>query len=244
VQTALSSVGFFNTPLGIAVESAGTLLVTDLTSNAIIRVDPTTGNQTVVSSGGLLNGPVGIVIRGATIYVNSQNDGTTVRVDVVTGAQEVVASGFAGPTGLAATPEAAPDLVVTALTNPPGTAARGTKFSVTDTTKNQGTGSTGTQEADATDDQEAAAGVKSRTRYYLSLNTTKDAGDKRLKGVHKVPVLAAGAQHVNTRNVTIRGNTAPNTYFILACADDTNKVAESNEGNNCTASTTTIVVTP
>jgi hypothetical protein len=129
-----------------------------------------------------------------------------------------------------------PDLVVTALTNPPGTAARGTKFSVTDTTTNQGTGSTG--------DQDAPLPGTSRTRYYLSLDAIKNAGDKRLKGAHVVPALAAGAEHTKTRNVTIPLNTAPNTYFMLACADDTKKVPESNENNNCRSSTGQITVTP
>jgi subtilisin family serine protease len=146
------------------------------------------------------------------------------------------------------------DLVVSALTNPPGSAARGTKFSVTETTKNQGTGSTSIQEADATDNDEAdaaddeeadpAAVNQTKTRYYLSLDALKDAGDKRMKGAHGVPVLAAGAEHTKTRKITIPGNTVPNTYFLLACADDTKKVVETNEGNNCKASATTIVVTP
>jgi hypothetical protein len=37
--------------------------------------------------------------------------------------------------------------------------------------------------------------------------------------------------------VTIVSGTAPGIYHVLACADDTNMVVESNETNNCIAST-------
>jgi subtilase family serine protease len=122
-----------------------------------------------------------------------------------------------------------PDLVVTALSNPPATAPVGGIFSVTETTMNQGG---------------SATTVITKTRYYLSTDTTKSSGDFRLRGAHSVPPLAAGASHTKTRNVTIRSSTAPGVYFLLACADDRQVVAESNEANQCRASTTTITVTP
>jgi subtilase family serine protease len=43
--------------------------------------------------------------------------------------------------------------------------------------------------------------------------------------------------------VTIPGNTPLGTYYLLACADDTLLVTESDETNNCIASTSTIQVT-
>jgi hypothetical protein len=36
--------------------------------------------------------------------------------------------------------------------------------------------------------------------------------------------------------VTIPSSTAPGAYYLVACADDTNGVTESNENNNCLAS--------
>jgi hypothetical protein len=36
-----------------------------------------------------------------------------------------------------------------------------------------------------------------------------------------------------TVTVTIPSSTPLNTYFLLACADDLNVMAESNESNNC-----------
>jgi hypothetical protein len=122
-----------------------------------------------------------------------------------------------------------PDLVVTALSNPPSTRAVGGVFSVTETTANQGA---------------SATVVKTHTRYYFSTDTVRGAGDKRLKGTHVVPILAAGASHTKTRNVTIPLSTQPGTYFLIACSDDRLLVSESNETNNCRASTTQITVTP
>ena len=121
----------------------------------------------------------------------------------------------------------APDLVETAVSNPPASQNRGTKFSVTDTAKNQG-------------GQQAGP---SYTRYYLSLDTVRNTGDKLLTGSRSVPALAPGATSTGTKSVTIPGNTALGTYLLLACADDTLLVSESDETNNCIASTGTIQVT-
>lgn len=126
-------------------------------------------------------------------------------------------------------PGAGPDLVVSALANPAATAPVGGSFSVTDTTTNQGAG---------------AANLKTKTRYYLSSDATKSSGDKRLKGAHTVPILAAGASHTKTRNVVVPASTAPGTYFLIACADDRLVLTETNEANNCRTSVTTILITP
>ncbi|MEK9148199.1 MAG: hypothetical protein AAB650_02070, partial [Patescibacteria group bacterium] len=51
---------------GIALEPGGSLVVTALgldTGNAVIRINPATGEQTTVASGGLLDmGPLGIAV--------------------------------------------------------------------------------------------------------------------------------------------------------------------------------------
>ena len=73
------------------------------------------------------------------------------------------------------------------------------------------------------------------TRYYLSLNGSKDAGDVLLTGTHAVPALAAGASHSGTVTVTIPATTPLNNYVVLACADDTLVVTETVETNNCLA---------
>jgi hypothetical protein len=119
-----------------------------------------------------------------------------------------------------------PDLVETAVSNPPGTAVVGGSFSVTDTVQNQGT---------------VTAGA-TKTRYYLSLDTLRSSGDKRLTGNRSVPSLTAGAESMGTVTVTIPLSTVAGTYFLLACADDRLDVSESNESNNCRASATQVTV--
>ena len=120
-----------------------------------------------------------------------------------------------------------PDLLVTAVTNPPSLAAPGSMYLITQSTKNQGA---------------IAAGL-STIRFYLSLDAVLSAGDKLLIGDRVVTALASGATDANRHtNVQIPANTAIGTYFHLACADDKKVVPESNEGNNCLASVSTIQI--
>ena len=121
-----------------------------------------------------------------------------------------------------------PDLVESTVSAPPATKARNTGFPVTDTVQNLG----------------PVASGASATRYYLSLDPVKSAGDTLLTGSRVVPALAAGASHSGTVTVTIPAATPLNTYFLLACADGPNTVVETNETNNCTPSGTTVAVTP
>ncbi len=114
----------------------------------------------------------------------------------------------------------APDLTELSISAPPATATVGSVFSVTDTVKNIGTGN-------------AAA---SYTRYYLSLDAIKNAGDILLTPSRSVGALAVAGSSTGTVSVTIPTTTAVASYYLLACADDTAVVAESNESNNCIAS--------
>ncbi|MDD5434392.1 MAG: DUF1566 domain-containing protein [Nitrospira sp.] len=107
-----------------------------------------------------------------------------------------------------------PDLIVYSL-SAPGTAGAGTTISISDTTKNIG-GST------------AAA---STIRFYLSTNTTYDAGDTLL-GSRPIASLAAGATDAGTTSVTIPTGTLSGTYYIIGRADADAVVAETNETNN------------
>ena len=121
-----------------------------------------------------------------------------------------------------------PDLVENTVSNPPATRARSTAFAVTDAAQNLG----------------ALEAGPSRTRYYLSVDTVKGAGDTLLTGYRAVPGLAAGATNSGTVTVTIPGTTPLDTYFLLACADNGNTVVESDENNNCHASSTKVTITP
>lgn len=122
----------------------------------------------------------------------------------------------------------APDLAVTALTNPPASRARGGSFGITDTVTNQGN---------------AAAGPTTN-RYYLSADQKKGAGDTLLTGTRGVPGLAAGAGSSGPATLTVPGTAPTGAFFLLGCADDLKQVAESDEKDNCTASTTTVTITP
>jgi trimeric autotransporter adhesin len=119
------------------------------------------------------------------------------------------------------------DLIVTMASMSWPAATPGTQFSAGDTVLNQG----------------GVTSATSTTRYYLSLDTAKDASDRLLTGTRAVPALAFGSSSSGNVVVTIPTSTPLGTYYLLACADDTAHVVESNEANNCLASTTTILVT-
>lgn len=115
----------------------------------------------------------------------------------------------------------APDLIISSVSNPPATSPIAGSFTVTDITRNQGT---------------AATGVSTINRYYLSLDTVKNSNDKLLSGKHGVVSLAAGAGATGTVKLTVPSGVTAGSYYLLACADDTAKVTEGNEANNCTSS--------
>jgi thermitase len=107
------------------------------------------------------------------------------------------------------------DLVVAALTAPAESGA-GLVITVSDTTRNQGSGS----------------GGASTTSFYLSLNSLLDAGDP-LIGSRPVPALAPGATHSDDdTSVTIPADTVAGTYRIIAKADGPGELVESSESNN------------
>jgi sugar lactone lactonase YvrE len=113
---------FFRHPYDIAVAADGSLLVADMGAYAtpsdraadgrIIRVDPVTGQQSLVTSGNLLVDPAGLAIGpGGLIYV-IENVGTigqpgVVSVDPATGAQTLVTQGgqLCYPFGIAVHPD-------------------------------------------------------------------------------------------------------------------------------------------
>jgi sugar lactone lactonase YvrE len=94
----------FHRPYDMAVEADGDLVVADLgepevKDGAVIRVNPYTGRQTLVSSGGLFFDPAGITVGpDGSLYVIDNlfgsNSGIVIRVDPHTGSQHLVASNF------------------------------------------------------------------------------------------------------------------------------------------------------
>lgn len=59
-----------------------------------------------------------------------------------------------------------------------------------------------------------------------------------------MPTLLAGQSSIGTVSVTIPPGTTAGIYFLLACADDTKLVSETNETNNCVASANTVTAGP
>ena len=114
-----------------------------------------------------------------------------------------------------ATPNTPSDLSVPALTAPDN-AARGSTVAVTVTTKNQGGGP-------------AAA---TTTRLYLSTDWVYDGGDRPLDPALTVPGLAPGETNVATVSVIIPADTPVGAVYLIARADDSDVLPESNEFNN------------
>jgi hypothetical protein len=123
-------------------------------------------------------------------------------------------------------PAGAPDLAVTAVSNPPATTAPRGRFTVTDTVTNQGT----------------FAATTARTRYYLARGTSYAPGDVLLGGTRLTGALAPGALSTGTITLILPAVVTPGPYRLLACADDLKTVVESDETNNCLASTSIVTV--
>jgi DNA-binding beta-propeller fold protein YncE len=97
----------FRRPYDLAIEPDGHLVVADLgepnrKDGAVIRVDPLTGMQSLVSSGGEFFDPAGIAVApDGQIYVVDNrapdNDGAVIRVDPRTGAQTLVTERSSAP---------------------------------------------------------------------------------------------------------------------------------------------------
>jgi hypothetical protein len=119
------------------------------------------------------------------------------------------------------------DLIISAVSNRATTiTASSRSFSITDTTKNQGT----------------ASAAASTTKYYLSTTTSKTSSSVLLSGTRSVAVLAAGKTSAGSTTVKVPSGITRTTYYAIACADDNAAVSESNESNNCKASSSRITV--
>jgi subtilase family serine protease len=94
--------------------------------------------------------------------------------------------------------------------------AAGLSFDFTDTVTNLGGG----------------ASPETRTRYYLSNNSTLSADDVLVGGGRDVPGLPAGGTSTGTTPVALPASAAAGVAYIIAKADGDNFVAETSETNN------------
>jgi subtilisin family serine protease/subtilase family serine protease len=106
------------------------------------------------------------------------------------------------------------DLVVTAVTAPAVAMANGA-ISVTDTTKNQGTGPV----------------PQSATGFYLSVDLAYGASDVLL-GSRAVGPLGVSQTSTTSTQLWIPAGTLPGTYYVVAVADWNGLVPETAENNN------------
>lgn len=114
---------------------------------------------------------------------------------------------------------AGPDL--TESVTAPATGVAGEAIQISDTTTNQGAGSAST----------------SATRFYLNTTATKGG---TILGMRWTGAIAAGAANGPVNTTVTLPSSAAGKYFLLACANDTNIVAESDTSNNCAAAAITI----
>jgi len=80
----------------------------------------------------------------------------------------------------------------------------------------------------------------SATRFYLAVSPTATA--RFQVGEVAMPALAPSYSAVANATIFAPWTTPAGTYYLLACADGAVAVAESDETNNCLASSTTIAL--
>lgn len=113
-----------------------------------------------------------------------------------------------------------PNLYTSSISEPPDVLVVGNNFVSTFTISNEGPG----------------AARSSIVRAYLSTGRGRGNGDRRLQGRRRIPSLRPGGQHTGRRLFRIPAGVPEGTYYLVICADDTKRVDESNDRNNCVAS--------
>src|SRR5262249_39619194 len=119
-----------------------------------------------------------------------------------------------------------PDLMVTAVSNPPATATQGQAIQAAATVKNIGT----------------VAAAETTSRYYLVASA--GSGKIDLKGKPVVPAIAPGGTYTEKDSLKVRVETVPAKYFLQACVDAGKVLAEKDENNNCLTTTSIVTVLP
>ena len=115
-----------------------------------------------------------------------------------------------------------PDLTVRSV-GPVTGGAIGTTVTFTDTTRN-----TGRRRARV-----------SRTAWYISSDRIKSRGDRRLAR-RRVPALRPRRSSRGSTRIVLPSTTG--TFFVIACADDTRRVRERSERNNCRVAANRILI--
>jgi DNA-binding beta-propeller fold protein YncE len=90
---------------GIAVDSKGEIYTTSILGLAgtLLQIDPSTGNQTIISQGGYLSIPKGIAID-STGQILVTDDAGLIKIDPASGIQTLLASSPIDPAGYGVEP--------------------------------------------------------------------------------------------------------------------------------------------
>jgi CARDB/Bacterial Ig domain/Cadherin domain len=120
-----------------------------------------------------------------------------------------------------------PDLVVRSLTSAPATLAPRDALTAKFVIANAG----------------KRAARASVAAAYLSRDKVKGKGDRRLTPASSVARLKPRKSARRSATLVIPPATAVGPWFVIVCADDTGRVREAKEKNNCRAATTPILVT-
>jgi len=101
-QESIGSGPDFESPFSIAVEADGSLVVVDFDLEAVLRVDPVSGDRTIISdastgSGPGFESPLGIAVEadGSLVVVDSDLE-AVVRVDPVSGDRTIISDASTG----------------------------------------------------------------------------------------------------------------------------------------------------
>src|SRR6266542_2369205 len=142
------------------------------------------------------------------------------RLTIRVAAVGALVAGFLLPgstSGAAGAAKKRPDLVITKLSLSLQTVQPGGFVLARDTVKNRGSAKAG----------------RSVMRHYLSTDKRKGASDTRLRGKRRVKALRPKKKNKGAAVVSVPATSARGHYFLIACADDTRKVRERKEKNNC-----------
>jgi len=120
-----------------------------------------------------------------------------------------------------------PDLVVRSLANPAATVVPREALTASFVVTNMG----------------KRSARQSLAAAYLSRDRSKGKGDLRLAPTSSVARLKPDRSARRNAAVVIPDATSAGPWFLIVCADDTSRVPETNERNNCRAATTPISVT-
>ena len=226
------------------VESSVSVLTTTPVAGGSLQVSDTTTNQGVgnavpsttgfyLSTNGTTKGAVLSPYRQVPALASAQSSGpvtTTLTLPSnISGTYYIIAcANYAGTvtesntanncTASASFTLAAADLIESSVSVLTTTPVSGGTLQVSDTVTNQGAGSA----------------IASGSAFYLSTNgTTKGAA---LTLNRQVPALTPGqSSGPVTTTLTLPSNLG-GTYYVIACANYSSTVVESNTANNCTAS--------